>query len=136
MNNPQANIYTTPEHELLRDQIPPKSGKVLTTHTKIKTELAKLSGFSAWSLHDLRRSFATALGNAGFSETVADAVLNHRQAATRGGVLGVYQRAERWPEQRAALEAWAGMVSAAIDGRTPGATVSSLETARAARAAG
>ena len=37
-------------------------------------------------------------------ETVVDAVLNHRQAATRGGVLGVYQRAQRWPEQVAAME--------------------------------
>jgi integrase len=32
-------------------------------------------------LHDLRRSFATALGEACVSETIADAILNHKQSA-------------------------------------------------------
>ena len=64
---------------------------------------AKLTG---WTWHDFRRSFATALGEAGISEAVADAVLNHRQSATRGGVLGVYQRASRWPEQVKAMQLW------------------------------
>ena len=59
-------------------------------------EVAQLTG---WTWHDFRRSFATALGEAGIPEAVADAILNHRQSATRGGVLGVYQRASRWPEQ-------------------------------------
>ena len=40
------------------------------------------------------------------AESVADALLNHRQSATRGGVLGVYQRADRHPERRQALEFW------------------------------
>jgi integrase len=94
----------------------PKSNRPLTTFSAINAELDKLAGMSAWAWHDLRRSFATALGEAGFSEAVADAVLNHRQAATRGGVLGVYQQAERLPERRAALEAWAASLSAAING--------------------
>ncbi|HET7880201.1 MAG TPA: hypothetical protein VFL55_04890 [Acetobacteraceae bacterium] len=33
-------------------------------------------------------------GEAGVPETVADAVLNHRQSATRGGMLGVYQQCQ------------------------------------------
>jgi hypothetical protein len=45
---------------------------------------------------------------------VADAVLNHRQSGTRGGVLGVYQMATRWPEQRAALELWGGLLAAQL----------------------
>ncbi len=61
---------------------------------------------TGWTWHDFRRSFATALGEAGIPEAVADAVLNHRQSATRGGVLGVYQRASRWPEQVKAMEHW------------------------------
>ena len=52
-----------------------------------------------------------------------DAVLNHRQAATRGGVLGVYQRAQRWPEQVKAMEAWGAILAAAIEGREPDARV-------------
>jgi hypothetical protein len=64
----------------------------------------------------MRRSFATALGEAGVPEPVVDAVLNHRQAATRSGVLGVYQRAARWPEQCAAMERWGSILAAAIAG--------------------
>lgn len=110
----------------------PKSSKPLTTFSAINAELDKLAGMTGWAWHDLRRSFATALGEAGFSEAVADAVLNHRQAATRGGVLGVYQRAERWPERRAAMEAWAGLLAGAIEGREPDAgKVVALRTAAA-----
>lgn len=94
----------------------PKSKKALTTFSAINAELDKLAGMAGWAWHDLRRSFATALGEAGFSEAVADAVLNHRQAATRGGVLGVYQQAERRPERKAAMEAWADALAAAING--------------------
>jgi integrase len=50
---------------------------------------------AGWTWHDFRRSFATALGEAGIPEIFAQAVLNHHQSATRGGVLGVYQRASR-----------------------------------------
>ena len=53
-----------------------------------------------WSLHDLRRSFATTLGQLGEDdEATIDAVLNHRQSATRAGVLGVYNRSTRLPAQ-------------------------------------
>jgi len=61
--------------------------------------------------HDFRRSFASALGGAGIPEAVADASLNRRQAATRGGVLGVNQRPIRWPEQVKAMELWGSCCS-------------------------
>ena len=48
---------------------------------------------------------------------MADAVLNHLQSATRGGMLGVYQRASRWPEQVKAMELWGQLLAAAIEGR-------------------
>ncbi len=78
---------------------------------------------TGWTWHDFRRSFATALGEAGYPETVADAVLNHRQAATRGGVLGVYQRASRWPEQIRAMDLWGKLLAEAITGAEPPANV-------------
>jgi hypothetical protein len=58
-----------------------------------------------------------ALGEAGIAEAVADAVLNNRQAATRGGVLGAYQRASRWQEQVRAMELWGQLLAAAIERR-------------------
>jgi integrase len=68
-------------------------------------------------LHDLRRSFATELGEAGVSETIADAILNHKQSATRGGVLGVYQRSLRWPEQVAAMQTWGRLLEETLEGK-------------------
>ena len=109
----------------------PKSKRPLTTFSAINAELDNLAGMSGWAWHDLRRSFATALGEAGFSETVADAVLNHRQAATRGGVLGVYQQAERHPERRAAMEAWGDMLAVAIKGEGKPSNIVPLATRKA-----
>jgi integrase len=97
----------------------PLAGKAILNWGDIKAELDKAASLAGWMWHDLRRSFATALGEAGISETIADAVLNHRQSATRGGVLGVYQRASRWPEQVKAMQLWGEMLAAAIEGRPP-----------------
>jgi integrase len=104
----------------------PVSGGVIATFADLKTALSdatKLNdgpegeALQGWTWHDFRRSFATALGEAGIPEAVADAVLNHRQSATRGGVLGVYQRASRWPEQVRAMRLWGELLAAAIEGR-------------------
>jgi integrase len=114
----------------------PKSGDPVDTFTALKTALADATtmagdeyglALTGWTWHDFRRSFATALGEAGIPETVADAVLNHRQSATRGGVLGVYQRASRWPEQIRAMELWGRLLAAAIEGREAGAEVVPLQ---------
>jgi hypothetical protein len=88
----------------------PVSGGVLDTFINLKAKLVATTGsqdgrdaraakLDSWTWHDFRRPFATAPGEAGISEPVVDAILNHSQSATRGGVLGVYQRTTRWPEQ-------------------------------------
>ena len=99
---------------------------MLTAFSGIKRALVKATKadhiddntapLATWSFHDHRRSFASALGEAGVPETVADAVLNHRQAASRSGVLGVYQKSSRWPEQVKAMEHWGRLLAAALDG--------------------
>lgn len=111
----------------------PKSGGELNTFSNLKSTLTDLTkgddgaAVTGWTWHDMRRSFATALGEAGIPEAVADAVLNHRQSATRGGVLGVYQRASRWPEQVWAMELWGRLLAAAIEGREAGADILRLQ---------
>lgn len=101
----------------------PKAGKAIDSFTDIKATLVDATGIDGWRWHDFRRSFATALAEAGIAESVADAILNHKQSATRGGVLGVYQRAQRWPEQVAAMTTWAALLSAALSPQT-GSTAS------------
>jgi integrase len=106
----------------------PVSGRPIDTFSDIKDALVaaleqqdREDGQNAkvadWRWHDFRRSFATALGEGSIPEAVADAILNHRQSATRGGVLGVYQRASRWPEQVRAMDLWGRLLSSAIDGK-------------------
>jgi integrase len=103
----------------------PESGRAVDTFTDLKATLVEATqprdgqegaALNGWTWHDFRRSFATALGEAGIPEAIADAVLNHRQSATRGGVLGVYQRASRWPEQVKAMQLWGRLLVAAIEG--------------------
>jgi integrase len=95
----------------------PRSGKIIATFSDVKETLARAApALPSWRFHDFRRSFVTALGEAGVNETVADSILNHRQSATRGGVLGVYQRAQRWPEQVGAMTAWGRMLADTIEG--------------------
>jgi integrase len=92
----------------------PRSQRVIDTFSTIKSDMDAASSLTGWRWHDFRRSFATALGEGGIAEPVADAVLNHRQSATRSGVLGVYQRAQRWPEQVAAMAFWGQILDVAV----------------------
>jgi integrase len=115
----------------------PRSGRPVDTFTNIKNAIVKAAkptgageetSLDDWTWHDFRRSFASALGEAAVSEAVADAVLNHRQSATRGGVLGVYQRASRWPEQVQATELWGQLLTAAINAKAKDANRLTLPT--------
>ena len=93
----------------------PRSGRAIDTFGKAKKAVDKaLATPFDWRAHDHRRSFVTALAEEGVHETVLDAILNHRQAATRSGVLGVYQRAQRWPEQVQAMERWNEMIAGVV----------------------
>ena len=90
----------------------PRSGKAVDTFGKIKKAVdVVLKTKMDWRLHDHRRSFVTGLAEAGVHEAVLDAILNHRQSATRAGVLGVYQRAQRWPEQVKAMKQWDDLIA-------------------------
>jgi integrase len=90
----------------------PRSGKAIDTFGKAKKAVdAALASKLDWRIHDHRRSFVTSLAEAGVHEAVLDGILNHRQAATRAGVLGVYQRAQRWPEQVEAMKKWADIIA-------------------------
>lgn len=101
----------------------PRAGHSIKTFTDLKERIsAAAPEVTGWTYHDFRRGFVTALGEAGVSETLADAILNHRQSATRGGVLGVYQKALRWPEQVDAMKLWGRLLEQEIhrNGREDG----------------
>ena len=56
--------------------------------SKSKTELDKLSGVTRWSLHDLRRTFATRLAEYGTAPHIIERLLNH-VTGTISGVAGI-----------------------------------------------
>jgi integrase len=57
----------------------------------------------AWTLHDLRRTYATNLQRLGIKTEVIEALLNHISGASRSGVAGIYQRHQWWDEMREAV---------------------------------
>ena len=59
-----------------------------------------------WRTHDIRRSVATGMvEHCGVSIAAVERLLNH-VSGTFCGIVGVYQRAELWHEQVAAVVAW------------------------------
>lgn len=92
----------------------PKAGNALNTFSAMKAALDAKTGRTGWRIHDFRRSFATALGEAGVAEPMVDALLNHRQSATRGGVLGVSNARSVGPSRRPRWSGGGGTLTAAL----------------------
>jgi integrase len=69
-----------------------------------------------WVLHDIRRTVATRLHEAGADALVVEDLLGHL-TGVRSGVAGVYNRAQTLPKQAEWLRNWASkLVSLAPDG--------------------
>jgi integrase len=76
--------------------------------SKSKVAFDRECGVSGYTLHDLRRTFATNLQRLGVRLEVTEALLNH-VSGTRSGIVGVYQTHRYETEARAAIltyEAW------------------------------
>ena len=84
--------------------------------SRSKDRLDSRLGFDDWTLHDLRRTVATGMGDIGVQPHIVEAVLNHVSGAKRG-VAGIYNRAQYAAEKRQALERWAEHVAALVAGK-------------------
>lgn len=71
----------------------------------------RLSHKEPWTWHDLRRSLATHLNDAGIAPHVVELILGH----TLPGVMAHYVHTSRLPEQNAALELWQNMLHERAD---------------------
>jgi integrase len=71
-----------------------------------------------WTLHDLRRTFASGCAKLGIAIHVVEAALNHRSGSIRG-IAAVYNRYSYDTEKRAAMQTWARHVEAIVSGETP-----------------
>jgi len=73
--------------------------------SKGKHHLDKRCGFSDWTIHDLRRTFASGLASIGVQLPVIERLLNH-VSGSFGGIVSVYQRYDFLPEMRVAIARW------------------------------
>ena len=86
--------------------------------TAARKQLGTKDAMPTWTLHDLRRSFATLMSEKRIaSRDVVELILNH-VSGTRGGVAGVYDRSLLLDERRRALSMWGETVEALVQGRT------------------
>jgi integrase len=81
-------------------------GATFTNWTRLLARIRKqVSGSNDFHLHDIRRGFVSHLAGR-FDIDALDQCLAH----VRGGVAGIYQRSQRWPDRERALNAWADLI--------------------------
>jgi integrase len=69
----------------------------------------------AWTVHDLRRGSATAMGECGIRENAIRRILAHAPRSMLG-VTAIYEKSERLDEMRLALATWHATLRARLDG--------------------
>jgi integrase len=97
------------------------------TKRKLDEHITGGAGFPLphWTIHDLRRTFATGLQRLGVRLEVTEAILNH-VGGSRAGVTGIYQRHDWATEKRAALDAWAAHVLSVVSGKKDKSNVTTI----------
>jgi integrase len=78
-------------------------------HSKkeLDAKIAELNGVPLphWIHHDIRRTVATGMADIGIQPHIIEAVLNH-VSGHKGGIAGIYNRAQYAAEKAQALERW------------------------------
>ena len=118
---PQTHIDDRTISKAIRDRIRAQPLVGRTTNA----ETLRLSG-GEWSVHDLRRTFASRLGDLGVAPHVIERCLNHVQA----GIVKVYQQQEYLAERKAAFDRWGTLLNKLTKAET---RVAKPKTPRAAK---
>jgi integrase len=74
------------------------------------------SAVTDWTHHDLRRTAATGMAEIGIAPHIVEALLNH-VSGHKGGVAGIYNRADYETQKRHALTAWGVHLINIVEGR-------------------
>jgi integrase len=82
--------------------------------SKSKDALDKLAPIAPWTLHDLRRTFATYLASMGVAPHIVERLINH-VSGTVSGVAAIYNRYSYMGEMRTAIDAWEKRLSLIVD---------------------
>jgi integrase len=96
---------------------PSEVGTPFSAWSKNKRKFDKLCGVTDWTLHDLRRTFATNMARWEIaSPETADRLLNH-VSGSQSKISKVYNRWHYLPQMKAALNAYEKKLTALIAGR-------------------
>ena len=96
-----------------RDLIFGQRGGPFTNWSKNKAALDARTSLKHWVIHDLRRSVATGMADIGIQPHIIEAVLNH-VSGHKGGIAGIYNRAQYSTEKAQALARWDEHVRAVV----------------------
>jgi Phage integrase family len=106
----------------------PARGNDETTFSGWSNQLCEID---PWTLHDLRRTFATQLASLGTQPHIVERLLNHASGRI-SGVAAVYNRYQYMDEMRAALERWESKLTRLLQSATfPPAPRAKLVSGRA-----
>jgi integrase len=104
-----------PTHDQLVFPLSARTGEKMTSWSHFNRCVRAASGIDSFILHDLRRTFSTLMAeNTDVSETIIDSLLNHKQSATRGGVIRHYQQAKHLETRRDVMKEWGKLLEAWI----------------------
>ena len=92
-------------------------GQLIRFPDQRKKELDRLSGVTGWTLHDIRRAFASGMASLGVALPVIERLLAHRSGSF-AGIVGVYQHYDFFREAQKAIELWENHILK-ITGHTP-----------------
>lgn len=88
-------------------QLSSKPGQPMKSWSHFNASVRKATGVQNFNLHDLRRTFATLIAeHSEFGEGLIDGLLNHKQSATRSGVIRHYQMAKHVERRREVMDWW------------------------------
>jgi integrase len=117
LSNVEGDLYFPPYRAHVR-------GKPTTTYagwSKDKKSFDKRCGVSKWTLHDLRRTFATRIAELGVLPHVVERLLNHRLGAISNKTQSIvtelaeiYNLATFLPEMRQAIQVWENKLTALL----------------------
>jgi integrase len=79
--------------------------------------IRELSGVTDFRIHDLRRTAATYMAEAGTERTIIGKVLNHKGLSGDSQVTARYDRYDYMKEKRQALNRWASKLGQIIEGK-------------------
>jgi integrase len=108
-------IIATVPRRVSRDQLFGYGKAGFCDWDNAKHDLDARSGVIDWTLHDIRRSVATRMGDLGVQPHIVETVLNH-QSGHRRGTAGTYNRSSYEREVRAALALWEDHIRSIVAG--------------------